>query len=141
MPSFRACLRIFRLSSAITMPMNFGAPSCFANPRAGDADRLSAALEDREGLLEVFAAERVQHDVVAGEDLGEVLLPVVHDDVGAEAAQQLRVLAAGGRRHRGADVLGELDYGRSQPAGAGVDEDLLAGLHVGTVDEGLPGGQ
>jgi hypothetical protein len=49
--------------------------------RAGDADRLSARLEDRERLLEVFAAERVQHDVVAGEDLGEVLLRVVHDDL------------------------------------------------------------
>src|SRR5215203_4567362 len=36
--------------------------------RAGDADRLSAGLEDCEGLLEVLAAERVQHDVVAGED-------------------------------------------------------------------------
>ena len=124
--------------------MNFGAPSCLANPGSGgpvDADRLSARLEDGEGLLEVLAAERVQHDVVAGEDLGEVLLGVVHDDVGAEAAHQLGVLAAGGRRHRGAEVLGELDDGRPQAAGAGVDEDLLAGLDVGAVDEGLPGGQ
>jgi hypothetical protein len=38
-------------------------------------------------------------------------------------------------------VLGELDGGRSQAAGAGVDEDLLAGLDVGAVDECLPGGQ
>ena len=52
----------------------------------GHADRLSARLEDREGPLEVFAAERVQHDVVTGEHVGEVLLGVVHDDVGAEAA-------------------------------------------------------
>jgi len=28
-----------------------------------------------------------------------------------------------------------------QAAGAGVDEDLLAGRDVGAVDEGLPGGQ
>src|SRR4051812_28459058 len=53
--------------------------------------------------------ERVQHDVVAGEDLGEVLLPVVHDDVRAEASHQLRVLAARGRGQRGAEVLGERD--------------------------------
>jgi hypothetical protein len=38
-------------------------------------------------------------------------------------------------------VLGELNDGRPQPAGAGVDEDLLAGLDVGAVDERLPGGQ
>ena len=46
----------------------------------------------------------VQHDVVAGEDFGEVPLLVVHHDVGAEAAHQLRVLAAGGGGHRGAEV-------------------------------------
>jgi hypothetical protein len=38
-------------------------------------------------------------------------------------------------------VLGELDDGRPQAAGAGVDEDLLAGLDVGAVNEGLPGSQ
>ena len=38
--------------------------------RAGHADYLSARLEDGERLLEVLASERVQHDVVAGEDLG-----------------------------------------------------------------------
>jgi hypothetical protein len=35
-------------------------------------------------------------------------------------------------------MLGELDDGRPQAAGAGVDEDLLTGLHVGAVNEGLP---
>ena len=40
-----------------------------------------------------------------------------------------------------AEVLGELDGDRSDPAGAGVDEDLLPGLHVAALDEGLPGGQ
>jgi hypothetical protein len=38
-------------------------------------------------------------------------------------------------------MLGELDDGRPEAAGAGVDEDLLAGFRVGAVDEGLPGGQ
>src|SRR4051812_38605389 len=36
---------------------------------------------------------RVQHDVVAREDFGEVLLRGVHDDVGAEAVHQLPFLA------------------------------------------------
>ena len=40
-----------------------------------------------------------------------------------------------------AEVLGELDDGGAQPAGAGVDEDLLPGLDLGEVDQGLPGGQ
>src|SRR3954467_5194161 len=56
--------------------------------RTSHADRLSAGLEDRQRLLEVLATERVQHEVVAGEGFGEVLLPVVHDDVGTEPAQQ-----------------------------------------------------
>jgi hypothetical protein len=38
-------------------------------------------------------------------------------------------------------VLGELDNGQPKAAGAGVDKDLLAGFHVGAVDEGLPGSQ
>ncbi len=38
-------------------------------------------------------------------------------------------------------VLGELDGRRSEAAGTGMDEHLLARLHVGAVDEGLPGGQ
>ena len=124
--------------------MSFGAPSCFANPGSGGPLTPIACppgLRTVSDLSRVFAAERVQHDVVAGEDLGEVLLRVVHDDVGAEAAHQLRVLSARGRRDRGAEVLGELDDGRAQAAGAGVDEDLLAGFQVGAVDEGLPGGQ
>jgi hypothetical protein len=36
-------------------------------------------------------------------------------------------------------VLGELDDGRPQAGGAGVDEDLLAGLGMGAVNEGLRG--
>ena len=41
----------------------------------------------------------------------------------------------------GAEVLGHLDDRGPQPAGAGVDQDLLAGLDVGDVDQGLPRGQ
>ena len=38
-------------------------------------------------------------------------------------------------------MLGELDRDGPDPAGAGVDEDLLPGLHVAALDERLPGGQ
>ena len=38
-------------------------------------------------------------------------------------------------------MLGELDRDRPDPAGAGVDEDLLPRLHVASLDEGLPRGQ
>ena len=41
----------------------------------------------------------------------------------------------------GAEVLGHLDDRGPETAGAGVDEDLLAGLDVGDVDQGLPRGQ
>jgi len=38
-------------------------------------------------------------------------------------------------------VFGELDDRRPESAGPGVDEHLLTRLHLGTVDENLPGGQ
>jgi hypothetical protein len=38
-------------------------------------------------------------------------------------------------------LLGELDHGRPQAAGAGVDEDLLARFQVGAVDERLRSSQ
>ena len=91
--------------------------------------------------VEVLAAERVHYDVVAREYFGEVLFPVVHDHFRAETAHQLGVLGTRGRCHRGAEVFGELDDGRSQAAGAGVDQDPLPRLEVGAVDEDLPGGQ
>ena len=47
----------------------------------------------------------------------------------------------GGGRDDGAEVLGELDDGRAEAAGSGVDEHLLTGLQVCAVDEDLPGGQ
>src|ERR687897_886515 len=94
-PSFRACLRTLRLSSPITTPMNFGAPSCFANPGSGGP---ATPIACPPGLRTV-------------RDFSRFSPP------------------------------GELDDGRPQAAGAGVDEDLLAGLHGGAVDKGLPGSQ
>ena len=56
-------------------------------------------------------------------------------------AHEVGVAAADGRGDGGAEVLGELDRDRPDTAGAGVDEDLLAGLHVAALDKRLPGGQ
>jgi hypothetical protein len=51
------------------------------------------------------------------------------------------VCASGGRRDRRADVLGQLDGVCADAAGAGVDQQLVTGLHVRALDERLPGGQ
>jgi hypothetical protein len=91
--------------------MNLGAPSCFANSGSGGPVTLIACPP---GLRTVRDFSRFW---------------------------QFRVLAACGRGDRGAEVLGELDGGRLQAAGAGVDEDLLARFQVGAVDQGLPGSQ
>jgi hypothetical protein len=40
--------------------------------------------------------------------------------------------------HGGAEVLGQLDDGRAQAAGAGVDEHLLTGLDICALQEDLP---
>ena len=108
---------------------------------ADDADGQPAGLEHGQGLLQVGAAEGVEDDVVAAEHVGEVLLGVVDDVVGAEPANPFLVVGVGGGGDVGAEVLGHLDDRGPEPAGAGVDEDLLAGLDVGHVDQGLPRGQ
>ena len=56
-------------------------------------------------------------------------------------ADLVLVLSVCGGGDVGAEVLGHLDDRGPEPAGAGVDEDLLAGLDVGHVDQGLPRGQ
>ena len=108
---------------------------------ADDADGEPAGLEHGQGLLQVGAAEGVKDDVVAAEHVGEVLLGVVDDVVGAELANLVLVPGVGGGGDVGAWLLGHLDDRGPQPAGAGVDQDLLAGLDVSHVDQGLPCGQ
>src|SRR5215208_8140928 len=48
---------------------------------AGDPDCQAAGFEDGERFHQVLAAERVQHEVIARENLGEILFRVVDDDV------------------------------------------------------------
>src|ERR1700722_1251191 len=108
---------------------------------AGNADRQASGLEHGERFHEVLAAERVQHEVVAGEDLGEVLFGVVDDNVGSEVADEWLGVAGSGGRHMRPEVLGELDHSGPQPTGAGVDQNLLPGLDLSLLDQDLPGGQ
>ena len=81
------------------------------------------------------ALARLGHD-----DRGHVLGRVVDRHVGAELQAQLLLgVGANGGDHAGAEVLGQLDGRRSRSAGGGVDEDGLAGLQVGPVDQAQPG--
>ena len=65
-----------------------------------DDDESAAWSEDREVRGEVLGADDVEHDVdgYVGEHLGEVLLAVVDDDVGAELAAHVDLLGAADRR-------------------------------------------
>ena len=107
----------------------------------GDADRQTSGLEHGERFEQVVTAQGVHNEVVAREDLGEILLGVVDDDIGSEVADKLFLGAVGGGGHMGPEVLGKLDDGGSQPPGAGVDENFLPGLDVCPLDQDLPGGQ
>ena len=89
-------------------------------------------------LSKVLTAQGVHNEVVAREDLGEILCGVVDDDVGTEVADQLFLGAVGGRGHVGPEVLGELNDGGPQPSGSGVDEDSLPRLNVRPLDQHLP---
>ena len=61
--------------------------------------------------------------------------------VDAELAQHLPLGGAGGGEDLGAEVLGELDRRHADAAGAGVDQDPLARLQVGEVDQAVVGGE
>src|SRR6185369_11082187 len=80
-------------------------------------------------------------DVVVGQDLGEILCGVVDDDVGAQVAGQFCSGTVDGGRHVCAEMPGELNDGRSQASGAGVDQNLLPGFDVCRFDQDLPGSQ
>ncbi len=105
---------------------------------AGDPDGRAAGPEHAHGLLEVLPAEAVQHQVVTGEELLEVLGAVVDDRVGAELADEVRVGGPGRGGDGRAEVLCELDRDRPDPACTAVDEDLLPRLHVPALHERLP---
>jgi hypothetical protein len=96
--------------------------------RAGDADGCPSGLQDPERLGEGVSALGVQDDVVVVGDHFEVLGSVVDDDVGTEVADPFEVAGAGRGGDRRPQVLGQLDRGRADAPGAGVDEHLVAGL-------------
>src|SRR6266545_644231 len=58
----------------------------------------------------------------------EVLGAAVDYRVGPELTHEACVRAAGGRGDGSAEVLGELEHDRTDPAGAGRDENSLPGL-------------
>ena len=89
-------------------------------------------------VVQAFAAQRVEYDVVAAQHFGEVLLRVVHDLVGTKPPDAVEVLGACGGGDVGSEVLGDLDHRRSETSGARVHEDPLAGLDLGHVDQCLP---
>ena len=69
-------------------------------------------------------------------DALEAVLAVVDDVIGAERLGLLDlVVGADGGDHRAADPLGELDRRRADARAAGMDEDRLAGLQPGIVEQ------
>lgn len=87
------------------------------------------------------APEGVKYDVVATQYVGEVLLREVDDLIGTQFADLVQVLRARGGGDVGAEVLRDLDDGGAEAACPSVDQDLLARLDSGQVDQDLPRGE
>src|SRR6266542_2546661 len=81
----------------------------------------------------------VQEDVEPFGSLGEVLLGVVDDRVGADRPDEVGVPGAAHAGHLGTERLGDLDGERADAAGRAVDQDLLPWLHVRRVTQRLQG--
>ena len=105
---------------------------------ACNADCQSTPPEHAKRLFEVVATQAVENHVVTGEQLLEILVAVVDDDIGAESPNEVRVRTARGRGDRRPEVFCELNGDRPDPAGTGVDENLLSRLNIGSLDECLP---
>src|SRR5947207_3995118 len=92
--------------------------------RTGDGNELSTGLQHLEGLFERVLAQTVQDDVVAAQDLLEILLLVVDDDIRAETFDQIDIRCARRSRHRCADVLCQLNGECAYSTGTRMDQDF-----------------
>src|SRR5207249_97394 len=106
--------------------------------RTGDGNELSTGFQHLEGLFERVPAKTVQDDVIAAQDLLEILCLVVDDDIRAETFDQIDIRCARRGRHRCADVLRQLNGECAYSTGTRVDQDFLALLQVGAFNQYLP---
>ncbi len=93
--------------------------------RSGKRDQLPAWPEDVQRLAQRLPVQAGENDVVAVQDLLELLAPVVDDEVSAEALDEVGVAGARRGRHRRAEVLSELDRDGAHAARAGVDQHFV----------------
>src|SRR6266513_4377595 len=80
-----------------------------AGRRGRNPDEPATGLQDLVGTNLDLAADRVEHDIVAGDDFREILFLVIEDAVGAERANVIVIASAGSRDDGRTDMLGELD--------------------------------
>jgi hypothetical protein len=111
-------------------------------------DEHAAAGQQPQRRVGQLPGQRVQHDVHPGtagrgqERRFEVPVPGGGDVIGGQAhLGQHRVLGrARGGEHLQAQVAGNADRGRPDPAGRGVHQQSLPGPGAGQVGQGVPGG-
>ena len=94
--------------------------------------RQTTRLQHAQGFFKRLGVLAVQDQIVARQNLLEILRLVVDDHIRAEALDQLDIFRARRRRNCRAEMLGELDGKSPHTTGAGLDEDLLTGLQLAT---------
>ena len=122
-------------------PPRIGLTCFLANSGSGRPKPMSFPWFQHPDLFRVFSAQGVEHDVVVIHDGVEIAGAVVDDDVRTESRHPVDVRGARCRGHAGTEMLGQLNRDGSQAAGAGMDENLLTRLQIGSFDKGLPRGQ
>lgn len=106
-----------------------------------DRDQRAARTQGAQGAGAVVAADGVENDVDIAHRRREVLLRVVDELIGAQAAQEVMLGPPGGADHIRATGLGDLHREMTDAARRGMDQHPCAGPHLRGVDQGLPGGQ
>ena len=108
---------------------------------APDGHQHAAWPQHADRALEDLSSHGVEDDVEVGHDLLEALAGVVHHLVGSEGAQEVGVVGRGSADDASTLPLGELDGDVAHAPGGGVDEQALARLEVGGLEQALPGGE
>ncbi len=76
------------------------------------------------------AADQVEDEIVVVKLCGKIGPAIVDDGIGAEGADEIDILGAGGGGDNGAQMLGELHGDGADAAGPGVNEHALAACEL-----------
>lgn len=107
--------------------------------RSGRRYHASTALHDLIASPLRLSTDKVENEIDSGEDLAELLLPVVHDLIGAQRPHQIDTVSGSRGRHARTGLFRELHRECADAAGGRVDEYGFASLEMADREQAMLG--